>query len=205
MASDKRFQKDDIDHFLDNDVYLPTRTLWMGSCGDNDGEESGTDYLMAERMIKNLHILDNMAGSNKPITIIMNNIGGDEYHGMAIFDAIKACQNHITIKIYGHAMSMGSIIIHAADEILMSKNSKMLLHYGTASVDSHSHAKDTYAAVDDAKKFDKLMEDIYLDKIKVKHPKYTRVQLKKFMAYDKYLSADEALDLGLIDGIIGEE
>jgi ATP-dependent protease ClpP protease subunit len=107
-----RIKRDDITHFIDEDIYLPTRTLYMGSTGDNDGLENGVNYSMAERMIKGLHILDSSA-TEQPITIIMNNLGGDFVHGMAIYDAIKICRNHITIKVFGHAMSMGAIILQA--------------------------------------------------------------------------------------------
>jgi hypothetical protein len=58
---------------------------------DMEMGESGTDAAMAERAIKNLHILDN--ASSEPITIITNNLGGSVFHGMAIYDAIKKYKN----------------------------------------------------------------------------------------------------------------
>ena len=209
----KKIQKDDIDHFMDNDIYIPTRTLYVGSHGSDEyGNESGTDYLMAERTWKGLHILDHIdANGNKtekkdrshPIIIIMNNIGGDEYHGMGgIYDAIADCKNHVTIKIYGYAASMGSIVVHSADDILMSQNSRMLLHYGTVNCSPEAHAKDTYAMVEEAKKFDKLMETIYLNRIKAVKPKFTLKKVQEMIIFDKWLDAEQALALNLIDGII---
>ena len=93
---------------------------------------------MAERAIKALHILDSTAPTgDKPITVIMNNPGGDEYHGMAIYDAIKSCKNHVTIVVFGMAMSMGSIILQAADKRVMSANSRVMIHYGTWGINDH--------------------------------------------------------------------
>src|SRR5271166_6582243 len=114
-----RIVKDDVDRFHDYSIHIPSRTIFMGTenLSETDFEESGVDTSMAERQIKNLHLLDSI--SKDEITILMNNIGGDVIHGMAIYDAIRSCQSHITIKVLGHAMSMGSIILQAADERLM--------------------------------------------------------------------------------------
>lgn len=223
-----KFKKDDVDQFMDNDIYLPTRTIYMGSALYTEDGESGTDHMMAESMVKALHILDSQAKSgDKPITIIMNNIGGDEYHGMAIFDAIQNCKNHVTIKVYGHAMSMGSIILQAADHRMMTKNSRVMIHYGTFGV--HDHSKSSYKWTDEGKKFDKIMEDIYLEKIgdrKITIEKYHqligqeeklegmhhstkkkkmsigREELEKMLNFDTFFDAETALELGFIDEII---
>jgi len=97
----------------------------------DDGEESGTDSHMAERVIKNLQILENVSESGEdPITIVMNNPGGCWFSGMAIYNAIQACKNHVTIICYGQVMSMGSIIFQAADERIMSEDCDMMIHYG---------------------------------------------------------------------------
>ena len=101
-----RRQIDDIEVFFEQGLYVPTRTIYMGEILDG-----GTDHVMAERVIKALHVLD--ANSEAPIAILMNNPGGDEYHGLAIYDAILGCKNHVAITAYGHAMSMGSIILQA--------------------------------------------------------------------------------------------
>src|SRR5277367_5257992 len=103
----KRVNRDDIDKFHDVGLHLPTRTIYTSTEQFlGDGEEGGCDSLMAERFVKNMHILSSLSG--EPITVLMNNIGGDTYHGLAMYDAIKTCPNHVTVKIFGHAMSMGS-------------------------------------------------------------------------------------------------
>lgn len=196
--------RDDIDKLMEYNIYLPTRTIYMGSESTDDSSESGTDYKMAERMIKCLHILDNSApAGDNPITIIMNNPGGDEYHGMAIYDAIKSCKNHITIIAMGHAMSMGSIILQAADKRIMSPNSKFMIHYGTPiHVDSESHPKVNDNWIEEDKKFRVWMEDLYLGKILEKHPKFNKKKLIEMLNFDTILSAQETIDLGLADEIL---
>lgn len=196
----KRVNRDDIDKFHDYSLYIPSRTIYMGSehVSDDDFSESGVEATMAERQIKNLHILDVI--SEDPITIIMNNIGGDVNHGLAIYDAIKACRSHVTIKVFGHAMSMGSIILQAADERIMSANSSQMIHYGSLGVDKH--AKTAYKIVDEFKRIDKWMEKMYLEKIKEKIPHFTTPRLQRMLDHDTFLTAQQSVDLGLADKVL---
>lgn len=195
-----KINKESIDRFYDYDIFPETRTLYMGSVSASEFEgESGTDYAMAERVIKGLHILEN-AAIDKPITIIMNNLGGDPVHGMGIYDAIKACKSHVTIIVYGHAMSMGSIILQAADTRIMAPNARMMIHYGGMSISGH--AKIVYSAVEENKKMDTLMLDIYLERIRAIHPNYSEKKIKEKCDFDTYLGPQEALEMGLIDSIL---
>jgi ATP-dependent protease ClpP protease subunit len=201
----------------------------MGSMGSSDENgEDGTDYHMAETIVKALHILDNQDATSlkgeKPINIIMNNIGGDIYHGMAIYDAIANCKNHVTIRVYGHAMSMGSIILQAADQRIMTRHSRIMIHYGNFG--SNQHTKVAYKWANETKKFDQIMEDIYLDKIsdrKITLEKYLtlidkqseipvgnaknkkipigRKELQEMLNFDTIIDAETALELNLVDKI----
>lgn len=193
--------RDNIDKFFDYEVYIPTRTIFMGSAMHSEEGESGTDGAMAERIIKALHILDD--ASEQPITILMNNVGGDEYHGMAIYDAIKACRSKVVIKVFGHAMSMGSIILQAADVRIMAPNSRMMIHYGTWGI--HDHAKIAYKWAEEGKRFDEWMENVYLEKINEKIPQFKKQKLEKWLDHDTFFTAAEAVKLGLCDYVLGEE
>jgi ATP-dependent Clp protease, protease subunit len=199
----KRFVREESDRFHDYSLYIPARTVYMGSEGyDGDGGESGVDGLMAERMIKNLSILDAM--SEDPIMIIMNNVGGDFYHGMAIYDAIKACRGEVTIKVYGHAMSMGAAILQAADHRILAPNSRFMIHYGTMGLgDTHARIFEKWA--EESKKMNVEYENILLNKIHEKHPDFPRRRLQKMLDYDTILTAQETISFGLADSIIGQE
>lgn len=194
-----KLTKESIDRFYDYDIFPESRTLYMGSVTTFDGEETGTDYAMAERLIKGLHVLEH-ASADKPITIIMNNGGGYVDHGFAIYDAIKACSCHVTIKVIGSAQSMGSIILQAADHRIMSPNATFMIHYGSTGLQGHT--KDVYAQVEMVKRQDELMVDIFMEKIKEKDPTYSRKKFETMINFDKYIHAQEALELGLIDEIL---
>ena len=198
----RRLNRDDIDKFHDFNIYIPKRMIYMGSM-DVDAEhgESGCDGAMAENVIKNLSILEGL--NSDPITIIMNNIGGDEYHGLAIYDAVKACKSHVTIQVLGHAMSMGSIILQAADERIMAPNSRQMIHYGTWGV--HDHSKTTQQWAREGQKIDDWMEEMYLERIRQKNPDFKKRILKNMLDHDTFLTAKESVSVGLADKVMGEE
>lgn len=196
-----KIYKDEIDRLFDYDIYVPTRTIVMRSHLVDESGESGTDAEMAQRVIKGLHILDSSAPTgDKPITIIMNNPGGDDYDGLAIYDAIKACKNHVTIVVYGKAMSMGGIILQAADKRIMSENSRFMMHYGTFSISANS--KDAYQWVDENKKIDTWMEEMFLEKMQEKDSTKTIEELKEMLRADFIVNAQGAVDLGLADEVL---
>jgi len=194
-------RKENIQLFHEYSLNVETRAMYLGSCTDNDGDESGTDYKMAERAIKNLLILD--AASDRPITIYLNSPGGDTYHGFAIYDAIRSCTNYVRIIGMGYVMSMGSVILQAGDERLLAPNAKMLLHYG--SVNLGGNTKDVINWVETEKKEMRSLEDLYLEKIRVKHPKFSRAALQSKIRHDYILNANEAVELGLAQRVLGND
>lgn len=171
----------------------------MGSHYSDSEDESGVDSVMAERVIKNLHVLDKVVHTDG-ITIKMNNIGGDIYHGLAIYDAIITCQNKVRIITYGHAMSMGSLILQAADERVLSPNARMMLHYGQGGISDH--LKNVYRHTEELKRLDKIINSIYLSKIKETKTRFTMKNLEDKMNFDWFLSPEEALEYGLCDRIL---
>jgi len=198
----KRVSKDDSDRFHDYGIYIPSRTIYMGSeiVDLNDGE-SGCDALMAERTIKNLTILESI--NKEPITILMNNIGGDEFHCFAIVDAIRVCTSHIKIVVFGHAMSAGSLILQAADERVMAPLAVQMIHYGTFANNDHSKTFQKWAT--EGKRIDEWMEQWYMAKIKEKHPEFKMKKLQEMLNFDSFLSAEESVRLGLADKVLGQE
>jgi ATP-dependent Clp protease protease subunit len=190
-----KVNRDDVDKLFEYGIYIPTKTII--TVGDTDEE-------VADNLLKGLHVLDN-TNQDRPITIHLNNMGGDEYHGLAIFDSIRACTSKIIIIGKGNVCSMGSVIFQAADERIMAPNAKQLIHYGTPLyADSELHAKSQYKWTEECKKFTIWMEDLYLEKIRQKCPEFKKKALIEMLNFDTILSARESVDLGLADSILGE-
>lgn len=222
---DKEKFYNEIEVFMQFDIHVPTKTLYMGSQGEDwDGYENGTDFSMAERVIKGLTILDEIR-PEEPINIIMNNPGGCWYSGMAIYDAIKNCQSSVHITARGHVMSMGSIIFQAADFRIMSPNTKMMIHDGSSGTGGHS--KNVIAWADEEKSILQDMYRIYHEKMKncnrKQLPKKVKdrftefgwsiegkegislFEIKQLCTVDLILNAKEAKLLKLADMVEGED
>ncbi len=191
-----RINRDDVDKLFDYGIYLPNKTLI--TVGDSDEET-------AANIMKGLHVLDSVR-QEEPITIKLNNCGGDEYHGMGIYDAIRACKSKVIIIGIGNVHSMGSVMFQAGDERILTPNAKQLIHYGTPlSADPDTHAKSQWSWTEECKKFSAWMEQMYLEKIHEKHPDFKLKKLQEMLNFDKVLSARESVNLGLADKILGEE
>jgi ATP-dependent Clp protease, protease subunit len=198
----RKLNRDDLEKYHDLNIHVPTRTIYIGSEGvDSDGSESGVDFLLAEKAIKNLHILDSAA--EEPINIILNNIGGDEFHGMAIYDAIRKCRSHVTIKGTGNIMSMATLIMQAGDKRILSKYSVFMLHHGHGT--ESGHVKEIRSWVEFRKRYDEILNDIYLVKIREKNPDFSRKKLEKLLDFDTILLPKEVVELGLADEVEGDE
>jgi len=189
-----------VEYWFEYGVDIKARRVFIGA-NLSQREDQEVDLNMSEFVIKGLLLLDSM--NTDPIDVIINCTGGDEYSGMGIYDAIQSCKSYVTAKVYGSAMSMGSIIFQAADERLISANSKIMIHYGTAIATGDMHDLDNERWALESKKFRKQMEDLYLKHIKEKHPQFPRDKLKEMLKFDTILTAQETIRLGLADGIIG--
>jgi ATP-dependent protease ClpP protease subunit len=171
--------RENIDRWFENNLDVDNRTLFMGSIkSTSDDYESGVDNFMAEYFIKGMHVLESR--NKNAITIIMNNPGGDYLHGLAIYDAIKYASCHCTIKVYGHAMSMGSIILQAADNRILMPNSKFMIHYGYDGRNDHSKIVERWA--DEGKRLSYEMENTYLDVMLDKEEKMGHGYLAKHLS-----------------------
>jgi ATP-dependent protease ClpP protease subunit len=109
--------------FFNQDLHLPSRTIMMTS-DPYDGES----YLSADQVsntIRSLHLMEQE--STEEITILMSSFGGDAYTGFAVYDAISNSKCHITIKVLGHCMSMGTIVLQAADQRLAFPNATFMI------------------------------------------------------------------------------
>ena len=196
-------------------INIDTKEIWLhGSYDTNDEfEEPGVDWRMANRFEKNLRLLEKFAPNKPPILIHMHTVGGIWEDGMAIYDAIKTCHSHVTILAYGSARSMSSIIFQAADDRVMMPNCIFMMHYGSLSLDCN--AISAYSSIDFTRKTDEVMLDIYVDKCvngthfkeQGKKDKAVRAELDKQMRFKQevYLTSRETVNWGLADAVLGDE
>jgi len=188
--------RDDFDKFHDYNLFMPARTIYYGSMAEEwDGVEAGVDYISTSNLIKNLIILDNI--SQEPITIYMNTPGGDWYHGIALYDLIIGIRAPVTIVCLGWIMSMGTIILQAANKRVLLPNCGFMIHDGKEGYIGET--KNFEAWAEEAKYTRKKMYQIYLHRIKQKHPRFTIAQVEKLCLHDRFLRPERAVELNLAD------
>ncbi len=172
-------------------------------------DEPGVDYRQATSFIKNLNILTQLPSSN--ILIHMISIGGDWNYGLGIYDAIKTCETPTTILAHATAPSMSSIILQGADIRVLMPNCEFMVHNG------HISGEFTYGELiseaEIEKKRQTKMLEIYASRCIAgpffKKKSYSINQVidylnkKILQKSDWWLFADEAVDYGFADGILG--
>lgn len=185
----RKNDSENIQLLFERNLHIPTRTISL--IGDITRDS-------AESTIKGLHILGSI--SSDPITIILNSDGGEVNQGLAIMDMIRRQQSHITIDVYGEACSMASIILQAADTRRMAPTARLMMHVGTIAYDNHVNVVKRWAKYE--AKEDKICTDKLLERIREKHPDFSRAKLSKMLEFDTILTADETVEIGLADSII---
>lgn len=156
--------REDLDRWLTHGLSPHTRVLYLGGT-ETDEIDAEISWTTTWRLIRGLHYLEATGTSGKkPITVIMNSPGGDWSMGMAIYDAIKHCKNHVTIINMSHASSMTSIIFQAADYRITSPNGYYLIHDGSKGLE------DTARTVISSAEYERdhvlpTMYKVYLDRI----------------------------------------
>ncbi len=177
--------KIDITRVLDSKINMVTRTIIMNTCE--------VTHKTVDHIFTALDVLEYQ--SDEPIEIIMNNPGGDYYHGMAIYDRIKNSPCHITILAYGHAMSMGSIILQAADLRLMAPHAIFMIHDGSAG-DFEGTPGELEAFAENSRKIEAATVDIYNKRCLL-----DKKDLKEMYKSSQYFTAKETVEYGFADKI----
>lgn len=155
---------------------------------------------MYSTVTKNLLLLD--GSGDGAITLRINSEGGDVTSCRAIYTAIRQCRNKIRTIVYGEASSAGSILVQAGDERVMTPYSDMMIHVGEETL-PEGHPRNIDSLIKYNRHIERWIEDVYLEKIKHKKPRFTKARLKELMQFDTYLTPKQALELGLID-VIGD-
>ena len=149
-----------------------------------------------------IQLLDlNSESKTEPIYLYINSPGGSIIHGLAIYDTIQ----HIDAPVYtictGLAASMGAFLLSCGERGNRSalKHSRILIHQPLISTRGGFAEKESELRklAEDLNKHRNLLEEIMASN--------TNQPLEKLHAdceRDNWMSAEEALEYGLIDSII---
>ena len=133
----------------------------------------------------------------EPIKLIINSYGGSIYDGLALIDCMDASKTPIHTICYGSAMSMGMVILISGHQRYAGKYSTIMHHGSSYSAEGkiETHKQE----LKEIERVDKICDSIIISRTKL-----TKKSIDKKMLgiTEWYISAQEALDLKIIDGII---
>lgn len=182
-------------------VDVVSRTIFLNSIlVDAEGNESGTDASMYDYCAKALSLLEQQS-VRKPIKIVTANFGGLLYHAFGIYDRIKLSKCRIVMHGYGPIMSAGSLIFQAGDTRLLAPNATMMLHYGEETIESMRH-QERHSMIREHDRVDKRLREVYVGRIAEAGKPVDVAQLHEQIDKTLFLTAEDAVEMGLADGII---
>ena len=131
------------------------------------------------------------------IQILLSTYGGSVYDGLALYDAIKASKTKVDVIIGGKSMSMGTIIMLGSETRKAYRNTTFMIHEMTSGY--LGKLADLENDLGESKRLQKILWDIITSETKITQKQLDDIYEKK---KDWYLSAEEALEVGLITEII---
>ena len=134
---------------------------------------------------------------DKDISIYINSPGGSVYAGMAIYDTMQYIKPDVQTICVGIAMSMGALLLAGGTEgkRMATPHSKILIHQVSAGF--QGQATDIEIQARETLSMKRLLEEIIAN-----HTKQDLEKVGKDMERDYFMTAQEALDYGIIDTVI---
>jgi ATP-dependent Clp protease protease subunit len=156
------------------------------------------NYRMATEVIMKLLYLDNLK-KGIDISLYINSPGGSVDDTMAIYDTMRFINSPVSTYCIGRAQSGGAIVLAAGAKGKRHAlpHAKVMLHQPWGGITGQ--ASDIRIQADEINKSKRIINEILA--------KHTGMDIEKIAAEterDKYLTAQEALEYGLIDEVLVE-
>ncbi|TMK97283.1 MAG: ATP-dependent Clp protease proteolytic subunit [Actinobacteria bacterium] len=169
------------------DIYsrlLNERVVFLGSAIDDE---------VANLVVAQLLHLE-AEDPEKDVCLYINSPGGQVYAGLAIYDTMQHIRPDVQTVCCGIAMSMGALILTGGTpgKRMSLPNGRILIHQPTGgfqgqATDVDIHARETIAL------------RARLDEMYAQHTGQSVDQVHDAMERDRYFTAEQARDYGLID------
>ncbi len=168
---------------------LESRRIFFADQVDNNSAHD------AIRKIWYLELTD----PGKPITFIINSPGGSVDSGFAVWDQVKMITSPVTTLVTGLAASMGSVLSLCASpkKRFATEHARIMIHQPSISGPVQGQATDLNIHAEEIIKTKNQLIDLY-----TKHTGKKREEIAKALDRDTWLTAQEALEFGLLDKIV---
>jgi ATP-dependent Clp protease protease subunit len=157
------------------------------------------NYARAAEVIMKMLYLDNLK-RGREISLYINSPGGTVDDTMAIYDTIRFVGSPVATYCIGRAQSGGALILAAGTKgsRYALPHGKIMLHQPWGGVTGQ--AADIKIQAEEILKSKKILAEIF-----AKHTAQPVEKIIEETERDRYMSAREALDYGLIDEVLQED
>ncbi|WP_223430051.1 head maturation protease, ClpP-related [Pseudomonas sp. GL-B-26] len=154
--------------------------------------EIGAWGITANQFVQDLRAMDDGVSE---VIAAFNSVGGDLFDGLAMHNALRRLGARCTGRIDALAASAASVAVCGAHKVVIAESAILMIHnpWTYASGDAEDFRK-----VADV--LDQTMEAI-IAAYKAKAPNIDEAELRRLVAAETWLTANEALALGLADEI----
>lgn len=169
---------------------LRERIIFLGSAIDDD---------VANSIVAQLLLLDS-ENSDKDIMLYINSPGGVITAGMAIYDTMKLIKSDVSTICLGDAASMGAFLLSGGTKgkRLALPNSRIMIHQPLGG--AKGQATDIEIEAKEILRMKRMLNELLAE-----HTGQKVDRIKKDTERDNFMTAEEALEYGLIDKIIRSE
>ena len=134
---------------------------------------------------------------DKDISLYINSPGGSIYSGLAIYDTMMFVKPDVATMCVGVAMSMGSLLLAAGTKGKRASlpNSRILIHQPSAGFEGQSTDIEIHAR-------EILNMRARIDEIYAQHTGRSTEEVRNDMERDRFFTAEQALEYGLVDRVL---
>ncbi|WP_210559065.1 MULTISPECIES: head maturation protease, ClpP-related [unclassified Pseudomonas] len=154
--------------------------------------EIGTWGITANQFVQDLRAMDDGVS---PVVAAFNSVGGDLFDGLAMHNALSRLGERCTGRVDALAASAASVAVCGAHRVVIASNAMLMIHnpwtYAAGDAESFRKVADV---------LDQTMEAI-IAAYKAKAPDIDEPELRRLVAAETWLTANEAVALGLADEI----
>ncbi|KAI0525630.1 ATP-dependent Clp protease proteolytic subunit [Xylaria bambusicola] len=140
----------------------------------------------------------------KPITMYIHSPGGSVTAGLAIYDTMAYIRSPVSTVCLGQAASMGSLLLTGGEKgkRFALPHSSIMIHQPLGG--TQGPASDILIYASQIQRTREQVNEIYRKHLNaaIGHDKYTLKEIEDMMERDKYLTAQEAKEIGIIDEIL---
>jgi ATP-dependent Clp protease protease subunit len=154
---------------------------------------------VANLVVAQLLILDR-EDDQKPIQMYINSPGGVVYAGLAIYDAMQAVHPAVSTTAIGVTASFGTVLLAAGTPGYRLALPNTTVHMHQPLGGAQGQATDIVIQANEIVRLKTRLNNIF-----VKHTGKSVEQIERDTDRDIYLSAEQAVEYGLIDSVLNPE